>query len=299
MDFGKVNSDDLDSIEFKLPPDDPITQKVLGKEKQTKAFKAYVGCAKWGRPDWVGKIYPPKTKAIDFLRMYGQQFNSIELNSVFYQVPSVEGIKKWKDSVGDDFLFCPKFVNTITHLKRLKNVRDDVDRFLQSMHAFDKKLGPLFLMPHPQTNSKQKDVITAFIEELPKDLPLFLEYRHPDWFTQKDSFDYLLPYNVGTVITDAAGRRDAVHMTLTTPYAFIRFVGNSLHKSDYIRIDDWVQRIKQWKQQGLKGVYFFMHQHEELYSPELAKYLIEQLNAECNLSLKVPKFYTPHKNLLS
>lgn len=90
------------------------------------------------------------------------------------------------------------------------------------------------------------------------------------------------------VITDAAGRRDCVHQRLTTPHAFIRFVGNSLHPTDYQRVDDWVKRIKQWLDEGLQSVQFYMHQHEEFYSPELCVYLIKALNKECNLNLTVP-----------
>jgi len=91
-------------------------------------------------------------------------------------------------------------------------------------------------------------------------------------------------------IEDASGRRDCVHMRLTTPEAFIRFVGNGLHPTDYTRIDSWIQRIKSWKQQGIRTVYFFMHQHEELHSPELCKYVIQQLNKHCGTSIPEPAF---------
>ncbi len=80
-------------------------------------------------------------------------------------------------------------------------------------------------------------------------------------------------------------------MRLCTPEAFIRFVGNSLHKTDYERIDEWVDRIKKWLDAGLEKCYFFVHQHEELFSPELCKYTIEQVNAKCSTSIKVPTFF--------
>ena len=79
-------------------------------------------------------------------------------------------------------------------------------------------------------------------------------------------------------------------MRLTTPQAFIRFVGNDLHPTDYTRIDDWVQRIKTWMQQGIHQVYFFMHQNEEVNSPELCKYLIQQLNLHCGTPIPEPQF---------
>ena len=129
MDFGKVEAPDLNKINFKLPPDHPGTVKVLAKSPKTKTTDFYVGCAKWGRPDWVGKIYPAKTKAADFLEHYAKKFNSIELNATFYRMPYEKQIKGWKDKVGKDFKFCPKFVDQITHLRRLKNTKELVDEF--------------------------------------------------------------------------------------------------------------------------------------------------------------------------
>ena len=76
-------------------------------------------------------------------------------------------------------------------------------------------------------------------------------------------------------------------MYLTTPKAFIRFVGNSLHQSDFTRCDDWVKRIKYWLKNGLEELYFFMHMHHEENSPELVIYFIEKLNRECKLDVAV------------
>ena len=91
-------------------------------------------------------------------------------------------------------------------------------------------------------------------------------------------------------ITTDSGRRDAVHMRLTTPGVFIRFEGNGLHPTDYTRIDQWVNRIKDWTDKGIQSVYLFMHQHNELHSPQLCKYLTERINKTMGASLPVPTF---------
>ncbi len=293
MDFGRVDSSLLNTIDFSLGKDHEQTTKILSAAKKVAKPKVYVGCAKWGRPDWVGKIYPKGTKAGNFLDEYAKQFNSIEFNAIFYKLPTTEQIDVWKSKVGKDFKFCPKFTDVITHIKRLKSVEKEVDEFLKVLHQFGNNLGPIFFMPHPQMGPKHLETIVNFIDSLPKDIDVYTEFRHTDWFTQPhydDIFKHLQKIKRGSVITDAAGRRDCVHMRLTTPQAFIRFVGNSLHKSDYERIDEWVGRIKSWLDNGLKECYFFMHQHEELYSPELCKYLIKELNAKCGLNLNVPQF---------
>jgi uncharacterized protein YecE (DUF72 family) len=153
----------------------------------------------------------------------------------------------------------------------------------------------MFLMPHPQMGPKQYDIISEYLLSLPSDIKVFLELRHPDWYLPENRekiFSFCEAHGVGTVITDASGRRDCAHMELTTPETFIRFVGNGLHPTDYTRIDDWVKRIRQWKSKGIEKVWFFMHQHDEQYSPELCKYLIDELNRQCKLNIKSPAFMT-------
>ena len=291
MEFGRIEHKLLDKTDLSLPADNKATAAILKSGKAKKKLKVYVGCAKWGRKDWVGKLYPKGTKEKDFFAEYAKQFNAIEFNAIFYRLPEKKQITEWKDNSPADFLFCPKFTDTITHIRRLKNAQADVDKFLECVSGLGKKLGPVFLMPHPQMGPDKYETIIEFLVSIPQDIKVFLELRHPGWY-EDNALDLILPYcealGVGTVITDTAGRRDCVHMHLTTSSAFIRFVGNSLHKSDYTRIDDWVKRIKKWIGEGIQEVYFFMHQHDELYSPELVKYLIDELNEKCDLKLKAP-----------
>ncbi len=294
MEFGRVESDELSKVDFTLPPDHEGTTRLLKNQKSTTGTRFFIGCAKWGRKDWIGKIYPPKTKEADFLNHYAGYFNSIELNATFYKMPSEKQTTAWAKKAGKGFKFCPKFTGRITHIKRLKDVQESTERFIRGVSGFGDSLGPLLLMPHPQMGPKTFDRMEAFIASLPKETSLFVELRHEDWYNDPEVFEntfmMLERHSSGAVITDAAGRRDCLHQRLTTPEAFIRFVGNGLHPTDYTRLDSWVQRIKSWMEQGIHTVYFFMHQHEELQSPELAKYLIHQLNKHCGTSIPEPRF---------
>lgn len=121
-------------------------------------------------------------------------------------------------------------------------------------------------------------------------MQFFLEVCHPESFSNetisKKLFQTLTSLNTGAVITDTAGRRDCAHMHLTIPKAFIRYVGNSLHPTDFTRIDAWIERMKFWLDNGMEELYFFMHMHDEAYSPELTVYLVDKMNAACGLNLK-------------
>jgi hypothetical protein len=91
MDFGRVPAEELGNIDFRLTTEPSFNKEVL-KGRRVKGPKVYIGCAKWGRTEWLGKIYPPKTKEKDFLDHYVHHYNSIELNATHYKVYGEAGI---------------------------------------------------------------------------------------------------------------------------------------------------------------------------------------------------------------
>lgn len=306
MEFGRVTTAEINHIDFTLPADGEQTRLTLkGLEPVTKPGY-YVGCAKWGRKEWKELIYPKKTKEADFLGEYVKHFNSIELNAVFYSVPKEEQIMKWKEMVEmntkQDFMFCPKFSRTITHIKRLKDTEYLTDEYIKSISAFGQYLGPCFLQVSDNFGPNNIDTLANYLEKLPKDFKVFIEVRHKDWFigeNKKALFSLLAKLGKGAAITDASGRRDCVHMELPTPDAFIRFVGNggAYLDSDKARVDEWVIRLKTWLAQGLQNVYFFLHQHDEADTPLIADYTIEQFNKHLGSDLSRINFITPEKGL--
>ncbi len=160
------------------------------------------------------------------------------------------------------------------------------------MQSFGKKLGPCFLQLSDRFAPNRAEVLQKYLQALPRDFKTCVELRHPDWFVEstvvKETFALFAELGIGTVITDTSGRRDCLHMKLTSPVAFIRYVGNNLHATDYTRIDSWVKRIKTWKEKNIQEVYFFIHNHEELNSPVIAKYAIDEFNKKLGTDLDSP-----------
>jgi uncharacterized protein YecE (DUF72 family) len=257
----------------------------------------YVGCAKWGRKEWVGKLYPEGTKEVNFLNHYVNHFNSIELNATHYQIYGPSTIGKWAmKAAGKDFKFCPKVPQAISHYSNLitPQVQRLTDEFLAGVEAFKENLGPIFLQLSEKFSPSKKENLFGFLKSLPTDIQFFVEVRHPDWYSDtkiaESFFTTLRNLNIGAVITDAAGRRDCVHMKLPVAKTFIRYEGNNLHETDYHRLDDWVNHINSWIKNGLKEVYFFMHSPDETYSPALCDYFIQRINKKCKLALHRPVF---------
>ncbi len=287
MKFGKVENPQ--EIDFKIPPDNPQTKTIL-KSTSGDEFHAYIGCAKWNRTDLKG-FYPRGTK--DELTYYSRQFNSIELNSLFYGMPKTEQIKKWKNKTPENFKFFPKITNSISHMRRLKNVEQLTESYCDAISHFEEKLGMCFLQLHENFGTKEFDTLKSFIESFPKAIPLAVEVRSKDWFSDKRIWEkycaLLQKHHMANIIVDTAGRRDMMHMQLTSPVAFVRFVGCNVEEIDRQRIDDWVKRIAAWKKMGLQHLYYFVHQNVETSSPKFCAYLIEQLNKKLKLNISVPK----------
>lgn len=288
MKFGQVENP-LE-VDFRLPADHPATSIILERADSSKPLNVHVGCAKWNRTDLKG-FYPRGTK--DELSYYSTQFNSIELNATFYGMPSAQQVITWRDKTPDDFRFFPKITQSISHMRRLNNVEQLTEQYCDNIANFEHKLGIAFLQLHDNFGYKNYDRLVNFIERFPKVIPLAVELRNTSWFNEQhisDEVYHLLEANNKTnIIVDTAGRRDLLHMRLTTPVAFIRYVGANDPQSDRDRLDEWVGRIKQWVDQGLRDVYFFVHQNMEKESPLLTAHFIERLNKSIGTDLHIPQ----------
>jgi uncharacterized protein YecE (DUF72 family) len=288
MKFGRVEHPER--VDFSLPDDHPDTTLVLRENSPSQKPDVYVGCAKWNRKD-LKNFYPRGTR--DELPYYARQFNAIELNATFYRVFPEQQYEQWVASVPEDFRFFPKVLQNVSHLRRLnEHCYPALERFLHTADLFGGRLGGCFIQMHPNFGPKNWDRVERFIGHWPQAYPLSVEMRHPEWFTNPDVterlFNALRERGLDPVITDTAGRRDVLHMRLTRPSAFVRFVGSN-HISDYKRLDDWALRLGRWIQEGLDSIQFFIHQNMERESPLLAAYFIERLNQYLEHALPIPK----------
>ena len=286
MKFGQV--EDPSHINFTLPKDHLKTSEIL-KNNKNGFENISIGCAKWNKTDLKG-FYPKGTK--DELSYYATQFNSIELNATFYGMPSPEQVQTWKEKTPADFKFFPKITNTVSHFRRLLNITDVVTQFATAVLNFDEKLGMVFLQLHDNFKPKDYERLEKFVQDWPKEVPLAIELRNTEWFMDEEIFDKTCQLfeenNITNIIVDTAGRRDMLHMRLTTPNAFIRYVGANA-ESDYQRLEDWLDRLTDWKKQGLQNLYFFVHQNIEKASPLLSAHFIEKMNEKWESDLQIPK----------
>ncbi len=292
MKFGKLP--DISQVDFQLPPDPPETTAVLRRSGRREGpLRVYLGGTGWSMKEWVGRVYPPGTKTKEYLRQYTRQFNTIELNTTHYRIPSPEMAERWYAEAAADFHFCPKVPQTISHSRDLGLNGTQIELFAEAVSLLREKLGCCFIQLPPYFGFDRLGLLEHFARRWPAAIPLAVELRHESWFEEADNrrsvFDMLTGYGIAAVITDVAGRRDVLHMHVTAPITMVRFVGNGLHPSDFTRSDDWVQRLLTWRKLGLQRVYFFTHEPDNLQSPELAAYLLEQLDEQEDIAVRGPR----------
>lgn len=300
MDFGRAKH--LDNIDFFLPSDLPLNEKVLEKVSGKSKARIFIGCPVWAEKSWIGKVYPAGTPSRDLLPHYSRQFNSIELNTTHYRIPSPGTVASWKEATPAGFRFCPKIPQVISHDMKLVNAHDLTIHFCEIMSALDDRLGMFFLQLPPWFGPERLLALEEYVKAFPTQMNLAVELRHEGWFSSKAvtdrTFGMFEEFNITPVITDVAARRDVLHMRLCTPRTLIRFTANDLHPTDFTRMDAWAERLKKWIDKGLEELYFFAHTPDHALYPEVANYMIKKLNQLCNVSLRECRFYNDQQQSL-
>ena len=296
MEFGKLQ--DISTIDFTLPDDHVETEKFLSKLEPTKKPIIRVAAPVWGTPEWKGSWYPKKAKPSDFLYHYSRQFDSIELNVTHYQIPPAERVLKWKEMTPQGFLFCPKIYKGISHHKQLVDCQELTLDFCDRMALFGDRLGICFLQLPPHFSPQKARVLIDFLENFPSETRLAIEFRNKDWFSSpneetreavREVFSVMRRYGFIALMTDVAGRRDVLHMRLTSETMVLRLVGNGLHKTDYERMEDWVEKMDKWIKNGLKEFHFWLHQPDNIKTAEMAVFLIDKLKQKGYSDINPPK----------
>ncbi|MCP3658783.1 MAG: DUF72 domain-containing protein [Bacteroidetes bacterium] len=277
MKFGSINNI-KDNINIDLPEDN-ILYDLNSSNKNLKP-NIYIGTSVWADPSFKDILYPKGTKPTDYLSIFSNHFDCIELNSTFYGIPKIERIIKWKDSVNKKFKFCPKVPQTVSHRKNIHEQFQRFDLFLKTISYFENNLGIVFMQLPQYFSPKEFKNLEKFLEQIPPNIDFAIELRHPDWFKEdinKEVMNLFMNKGVIAIITDTLGRRDVLHQNLTSNTIFVRFLGNDLHQTDFIRIKNWNYRIKRWSSKGINNIYFIVHQPKKCFTLNILDFIKEDM----------------------
>jgi uncharacterized protein YecE (DUF72 family) len=254
-----------------------------------------IGCAVWSYPGWIGEVYPPKTPAKEFLRVYSNCFPAVEGNTTFYATPDRATIDRWIAHTPAGFKFCLKFPRAITHHGLLAPYIQPAQAFVTQMQALGDRLGVMFIqLPPTYAPSERLADLQAFLAMLPRrDVTIALEVRHLEWFKsphREQLNELLCQLGVGRVILDSRPIYEAttdekiafeckkpqvpLELSLTAPVALIRYVSHPIRSANQKWLEGWTSQLQTWMQQDTQ-VYLFVHCPIEARSPINARYLHE------------------------
>lgn len=240
-------------------------------------IKLYLGTSGYSYYHWKGLFYPEGVPSKEFLSFYSRHFNSVEINSTFYRLPKEETLKTWKKSVPSDFAFVLKAPKTITHLKRLKEADEEVEKFIILANMLEENLSCI-LWQFPPSFVPQPDLLKDFFERL---VGLRSDVRHAVEFRNSKSFDeeilkVLKELNICLVCAHS-GRYPCL-LERTANFSYFRFHGpGSLYNSRYSEdeLDMWAKKILDSLKYG--DVYVFFNNDFSGFAVENASYLKRKL----------------------
>jgi len=235
----------------------------------------YVGTSGWHYDDWRGLFYPQELAKSKWLEFYARHFNTVELNNSFYRLPSEKAFDNWREASPAGFIFAVKVSRFITHIKRLKNVEEPLQNFLERADLLNNKLGPL-LYQLPPNMKRDDERLKAFLITLPVRYRHVFEFRHGSWFDD-GVFNILRRYNAGWCVFDMPALTSPV--VATADFAYIRFHGSTgLYWSNYSdkELSSWAKRIAKLGE-NLKAVYIYFNNDVAGYALSNAKTLVRLL----------------------
>ncbi len=204
-----------------------------------------IGCSGWNYAHWRELIYPRGLPSRGWLECYATLFDTVEVNSTFYRLPTVKAVAGWVEQSPPGFLFAVKASRYLTHVKRLLDLGPGLDRFYERLQPLldSPKLGPI-LWQLPGNFRRDDERLAAALERLPHAQRHCFEFRHESWFAD-DVYALLREHGVALVIGDHPTRPFQTH-ELTADWTFIRFhSGARGARGNYSETElrEWAERI--------------------------------------------------------
>ncbi|MCU7616456.1 DUF72 domain-containing protein [Chryseobacterium sp. PBS4-4] len=208
--------------------------------------KIYIGCSGFYNNDWKGSLYPEDAKSKDYLTLYSQQFNSVEINSTFYRKPTAKTLTKWFDETPENFKFFIKIPKTISHEKRLENCKDEITEFCNHIETHLKEKLAGFLYQFPPSFKNTDENLSIILENIDDRFLNVIEFRHESWWND-EIYKTLKDNNIVFSGVSFPGKLSEEVIVNSEEILYYRLHGKPiLYKSEYSEnfLDDLAKKIK-------------------------------------------------------
>jgi len=266
-----------------------------------KVDELFLGTSSWTADGWVGSFYPPGSKPPDFLAHYSKHFNTVEIDSTFYRIPSAKTVSQWRERTPPGFVFAAKAPQTITHEKVLVDADGDLSAFLSVMDILGDKLGPL-LFQFPYFNKQRFQGLDSFLErlepwlaKLPTGHRWVVEVRNKNWMSEK-LYGALRRHDVALALVDQAWMPLPAELfengnPITADFTFIRWLGDRKGIEERTKVwdktiidrssglEEWARILRRIAQEGIR-IYGYANNHYAGHAPETVR-LFQQKWSAC------------------
>ena len=230
-----------------------------------------IGTSGYNYPEWKGNFYPSDLPTSKMLSYYSERFSTVEINYSFYRMPSEKVLEGWAGTAPDGFAFTLKAPRRITHDARLQQCEDLVRSFGTRARTLGPKLGVL-LFQLPPSLRKDLGVLDAFLDWVPPDIRVALEFRHASWHSD-DVFERLRKTNVALCIADS--ERMTTPIVATANFGYLRLRDEGYQQTDIERWDETIlEHDSDWN-----DVYVYFKHEEAGKGPEFAHSLGRSLES--------------------
>ncbi|MEV6961626.1 DUF72 domain-containing protein [Streptomyces sp. NPDC051207] len=144
----------------------------------------FVGTSGWQYKDWRGVFYPAGCPTRLWLEEYAARFATVEINNAFYRLPSRETFEAWRERTPEGFVVAVKASRYLTHIKRLRDPGEPVDRLMSHAAGLGDRLGPI-LLQLPPTLRCDPGLLDACLACFPAPTRVAVEPRHASWWTEE------------------------------------------------------------------------------------------------------------------
>ncbi|MEN0037947.1 MAG: DUF72 domain-containing protein [Cellvibrio sp.] len=219
--------------------------------------------------------FPEEFRSSTRLQYYSSIFNSLEINSSFYKLPQAKTFAKWSHEVTENFTFSVKLSQSITHADKLNFEVEDIEKFTSATKELEKHKGAVLIQFPANITVDYSEKVLNILHHLTSlhtcsSWKLAVEVRHKSWYTN-DFYAALQRHHASLVFHDMPGSRTPMDQT-ATEFIYVRFHGSSGKYTgtyDVGIIEDYAQRIRQWKNEGKTVFVYFNNTIGDAYNNAL------------------------------
>ena len=249
-----------------------------------------VGCSGWQYRHWRGNFYPADRPQTRWFEYYASVFDTVEINNSFYRLPTAETFASWAARAPERFLFAVKASRFLTHMKKLKDPEEPVERFFSRARALGRHLGPV-LYQLPPGWKLDLARLEYFLQVLPSGVRHVVEFREPSWYTD-DVFALLERHRVALCLHDMP--KSSTGRLRIGPFVYVRFHGASgRYDGSYPdeRLARWADWLDEQRTSGV-DVYAYFNNDVGGHAPRNALTLRTFLDQPPRVQARAPA--TPH-----